>query len=63
VAALDEDRKAHLKAIREQAGPGYPLERCSHGVQRMIMEVTLFRLRDYKSVREMGKVADMTESK
>ena len=63
VATRDEDRKAYLKAIRAQAAPGYPLDRCLHGVQQMFMEVNLFRMCEYIFVRNRGKVADMTESK
>jgi hypothetical protein len=63
VATIDQERKAYLKAIRAQAGPGYPLERCLHGVQQMFMEVNRFRMCEYIFVRNKGKVADMTDSK
>jgi hypothetical protein len=63
VATGDSERKAYMKTIRAQAGAGYPLERCLHGVQQMFMEVNLFRMCEYIFVRHKGKVADMTDSK
>ena len=49
--------------IGRQTSLSYPRQGVFHAVKQVVMVIDLFRLCEYKIVRESGKVADMTESK